>query len=64
MLFWQGRPTDRFRGAQQSVSTNICSEDLLSPTIFGLKCDENLNWSKSLHTSQVAHQAGAYLRFL
>ena len=30
------------RGTQQTVSVNICSEDLLSPTIFGLKCDEKL----------------------
>ena len=43
MLCWQGHPTDRFRDAQQIVSMNICSEDLLSPTIFGLKCDEKLN---------------------
>ena len=28
------------RATQQTVSVNICSEDLLSPTIFGLKCDE------------------------
>ena len=38
----QGHQKDRFRGTQQTVSVNICSEDLLSPTIFGLKCDEKL----------------------
>ena len=30
------------RGTQHTVSVNICSEDLLSPTIFGLKYDEKL----------------------
>ena len=29
----------------QTVSVNICSENLLSPTIFGLKCDEKLEFS-------------------
>ena len=33
------------RGTQQIVSVNICSEDLLSPTIFGLKYDEKLEVS-------------------
>ena len=28
------------RDTQQSVSMNICSEDLLSPAIFGLKSNE------------------------
>ena len=28
------------RGTHQTVSVNICSEDLLSRTIFGLKYDE------------------------
>ena len=27
-----------FLNTQQTVSVNICSEDLLSPTIFGLNC--------------------------
>ena len=26
------------------VSVNICSEDLLAPTIFVLKCDEKLEY--------------------
>ena len=36
-----------FKGTgQQTVSVNICSEDILSPTvIFGLKCDEKLEFS-------------------
>ena len=34
-----------YRGTQQTVSVNICSEDLLSPTIFGLKCGEKLEFS-------------------
>ena len=34
-----------FQGTQQTISVNICSEDLLSPTIFGLKCDEKLEFS-------------------
>ena len=29
------------RGTQQTVAVNTCSEGLLSPTIFGLKCAEN-----------------------
>ena len=33
------------RGTQQTVSVNICSEDLLSPVIFGLKRDEKLEFS-------------------
>ena len=33
------------RGTQQTVSVNICSEDPLSPTIFGLKYDEKLEFS-------------------
>ena len=32
------------RGTQQTVSVNICSEDLLSPKIFGLKYDEKLEY--------------------
>ena len=40
-----GHPTDRLRGTQQTVFMNICSEDLLSTTIFGLKCDEKLEFS-------------------
>ena len=32
------------RGTQQAVSVNIGSEDLLSPTIFWLKCDEKLEY--------------------
>ena len=33
---------EHFRGTQQTVSVNIRSKDLLSPTIFGLKYDEKL----------------------
>ena len=33
------------RGTQQTVSVKICSEDLLSHTIFGLKYDEKLEFS-------------------
>ena len=33
------------RGTQQTVSVIICSADLLSPTIFGLKCDEKVESS-------------------
>ena len=29
---------------QQTVSVNIGSEDLLSPTMFGLKCDEKMEY--------------------
>ena len=32
------------RGAQQTVSMNICLEDQLSPTIFGLKSEEKLEF--------------------
>ena len=32
------------RDTQQTVSVNICLEDLLLPMIFGQKCDET-NWS-------------------
>ena len=32
------------RATQQTVSVNICSGDLLSPTIFGLKCHEKLEY--------------------
>ena len=28
------------RGTKQTVSVNICSQDLISPMIFGLKCGE------------------------
>ena len=36
----------RFRSTQQTVSMNICSEDLdlLSPTIFRLNCGEKLEY--------------------
>ena len=37
----------QLRGTNQTVSLNICSEDLLSPTIFGLKCDQK--WMFSSH---------------
>ena len=30
---------------QQTVSVNNCSENLLSPKFFGLKCDEKLEFS-------------------
>ena len=33
------------RDTQQTVSANNCSEDLISPTILGLKCDEELELS-------------------
>ena len=33
------------RGTQQTVSVNICSGDVLSSTIFGLKCGEKLEFS-------------------
>ena len=35
----------KFRGTQQTVSVNICSGNLLTPTIFGLKYDEKLEFS-------------------
>ena len=37
---------EHFRGTQPTVSVDICSEEnLLSPTIFGLKYDEKLEYS-------------------
>ena len=33
------------RGSQQTVSVNNCSEDLFSPKGFGLKCNEELEYS-------------------
>ena len=42
---FSGQLSVQFRGTQQTVSVNICSEDLLWPTIFGLKYDEKLEFS-------------------
>ena len=42
-MAWTVSAPDK-RGTQQTVSANICSEDLLSPMIFGLMYDEK-NWS-------------------
>ena len=37
--------SQQHRGTQLTVSVNVCLEDLLSPTVFGLKCDEKLKYS-------------------
>ena len=42
----QAHPTDRF-------GVNICSEDLLSTTNFGLKCDEKLEYLQLLQILQI-----------
>ena len=44
MIFYQNY-ANIIRGTQQTISVNMCAEDLLSSTIFGLKCDEKLGFS-------------------
>ena len=44
VVSWVIRDHD-VRGTQQTVSVNICSADVLPPTIFRLKCVEKLEFS-------------------